>query len=88
MGLTSLRKLQLRTKYRILKQVVIVLGLFEYLGLGGGLYFAGARQFQESVAFFALMGISYYVSSNLSYKVLEYLIRLEGGKNAKNEEGC
>ena len=67
----------LRKKYRILKQVVIVLGLFEYLGLGGGLYFAGAARFQESVAFFALMGISYYISSNLSYKVLEYLVRLE-----------
>ena len=76
----NLPRLSLRLKYRILKEIVVLLGLLEFLGLGGGLFFAGAKEFSSSMAFFALMGISYYTSSKLHYKVLELLVRLESGK--------
>ncbi len=74
-------KMNLRTRYKVLKQIVIILGLLEYLGLGGGFYFAGKAQFQESLLFFVLMGVSYWVSSNLGYKVLEYLVKLQSKEN-------
>jgi hypothetical protein len=64
-------------RYRILKEIVILLGLFEYLGLGGSLYFLGAERFQETLWFLLLMGISYYISSKLGYRVSEILVQLQ-----------
>jgi hypothetical protein len=43
-------------KYLILKEVVTLMGLFEYLGLGGGLFFAGAGRGEVSVIFFIKNG--------------------------------
>lgn len=65
-----------QVKYKILREVVVILGLLEYLAFGLGALFIGAREWINSVIFFCLMGISYYISSKLSYKVLELLVKL------------
>ncbi len=67
---------RLKTKYLILREVVIWLGLFEYIGLGGGLFFAGRGEAQPSAVLFLLMGLSFYISTKLAYYVQELLIRL------------
>jgi hypothetical protein len=61
----------------VLKEIVTWMGLFEYLGLGGGLFFAGADDIPKSVAFFILMGVSYYISTKLAYATSERMIRLQ-----------
>ena len=64
-------------KYLILKEIVTLMGLFEYLGLGGGLFFAGAHETTKSVLLFILMGISYYTSTKLAYAVNERMIKIQ-----------
>ena len=69
-------KINLRARYLILREIVVLLGLWEWMALGLGAYYIGAREFQNSVLFFILMGVSYYTSTKLSYKVFELLVKL------------
>ena len=69
-------RLSLRNRYRILREVVIWLGLFEYLGLGGGFMFLGREDYLQSGGFFALLAVSSYISAKLSWVASEMLIRL------------
>ncbi len=73
-------RLGIRKKYLILREIVMWLGLFEYLGLGGGLYFLGSGDYQQSAVFSVLLAISYYISSRLSWYVNELLIRMATSK--------
>jgi hypothetical protein len=69
--------MSLHRKYLVCREVVILLGMFEYVSLGLGVYSTGARDYTGSVVWFILMVVSYYISSKLGYKVLEWLVRLE-----------
>lgn len=64
-------------KYIVLKEIVVLMGLCEYLGLGGGFFFIGAGRYQESAIFFTLLGVSYYISAKLGWRVNEMLVRLQ-----------
>ena len=68
-------------KYNLLKELVTWMGLYEWMALGLGSYFIGAKAFTASLAFFISMGISYYLSTKLGYKVLEMLVELNGTKS-------
>lgn len=68
----------LRVKYKVLKEIVTLMGLWEWMAFGLGAYFIGAKEFQSSLIFFVLMGISYYISTKLGYTVLELLVKLQG----------
>ena len=72
--------MSLRVKYLVLREITILLGLYEWMAWGFGAYFLGAKEFTSSLAFYISMGISYYISTKLSYKVLELLIRLENSR--------
>jgi hypothetical protein len=67
---------EIRT-YLIMKEIVTLMGLFEYLGLGGGLFYAGKGDTKASIAFFILMGASYYISTKLAYAVSERMIKIQ-----------
>ena len=64
-------------KYLILREIVIILGLLEFLGLGCGIFFLATKDYQSSVAFFVMMGVSYYTSTHLWYRVMELMLRIE-----------
>ena len=63
-------------RYHLLKEVVTLMGLFEYLGLGGAMYSLGARDFRQSLIFGIVLGVSYYVSTKLQYRVNEMMIEM------------
>ena len=69
----------LRVKYLVLKEIVTLLGLFEFISLGLGAFSIGEKDWSMSVLFFCLMGASYYASTKLNYRVLEMLVRLNNG---------
>jgi hypothetical protein len=69
--------MSLHRKYVICREIVILLGMFEYISLGLGIYNTGAKDYTVSVVWFCLMVLSYYISSKLGYKVLEWLVRME-----------
>ena len=75
----SLLKLSLRAKYRLLRETVIILGLLEYIAMAIGVYYIGAQDFTSSLCYFVGMAISYYVSTKLSYAVMEMLVKLNSG---------
>ena len=66
----------LRRRYLILREIVIALGLFEWVGLSGGFYFLGREDSAASGVFFAVLAVSYYISYKLAYTVQELLIQL------------
>lgn len=74
-------RLSLRKRYLLLRELVIWLTLFEWIGGGGFLYSLGARDMEQSVVFFILLAISFYSSSKLSYLTSEYLIRMATEKH-------
>jgi len=65
-----------RKKYLILREIVVWLGEWELIAFGLGAFYLGAKGFQNSVAFFILMCVSYYISTKLGYKVLEFIVKL------------
>ena len=69
-------RLSLRRRYQILREIVIWLGLFEYLGLGGGFLFLGAGDYLQSGAFFGLLAVSSYISSKLGWLTSELMVRM------------
>jgi membrane protein DedA with SNARE-associated domain len=71
--------MSLRTKYRLLKELVILMGLADYCLLFGGGYLAGMGSVYSLMAFIAL-AVNYYLSSKLGYVVLEMLVRLQNGE--------
>jgi hypothetical protein len=73
--------LTLQTKCNVLKEIVTLLGLFEYLAAIACVYMAGAKEYQGSLVFLVLMGISYYASTKLNYKVVQLIFRIENERN-------
>jgi len=81
-------KRNLRVRYHILKTIVELLGLLEYLAMGYGLisfYTKDSRSWQLAII---ILAISYLTSYELGYYVnrLQIRIELERGKaNAKRK---
>lgn len=58
------------------------MGLFEFLGLGGGLWSLAKGNARDSIVYFAMMASSYYVSTKLGYYVSEQMIRIFSRREA------
>jgi hypothetical protein len=71
------RRVSLRAKYHLFKELTNFLDVLEYLLLGGGLVFAVNQDLQSSIALFALMGIVRWGNSELNQFVNQLQIRLE-----------
>ena len=54
-------------RFRLCREVSIILGLTELGGLGGGFLYLGRAEDSVSAAFFALMICSSYINSRLSW---------------------
>lgn len=78
-------KMNLRIKCAILKRVVIFLDLFVWLLGIIGVFFIGAKEINNSLLFFLISGVCYYISYELGYLVQHMIIRLElnGKENAE-----
>ncbi len=76
---TNLLRASTRKKYLILREVVLLLQLLEFIGLGGGLYFLGKEAAQESAVLFVLLVVSSYSSSKLGWLCQELQIRMATG---------
>ena len=68
--------MSLLTKYRILQEVVRLLGLGEYIAFGSGLFFLGAKEMDITWLFLGLMVTLYYIRDRLEYKVMELMLKL------------
>ena len=68
--------LQLKTKFRLLREIGIFLDMMVYFGLGGGLYSALQDEPIRAMLFATLMGVSFYVSSRLGWKIQELQIKM------------
>ena len=65
----------LKTKFRLLREIGIFLDMMVYFGLGGGLYSDIQDEPIRAMLFATLMGVSFYVSSRLGWKVQELQIK-------------
>jgi hypothetical protein len=79
-SLLRVPSLSIRKKYLLLREIVIILSLLEWIGGGGFLYSLGAEEGFQSVVFFILLAISFYSSSKLAYLTSELLIRMATGE--------
>ena len=70
------RKLQLKTKFRLLREIGIFLDMMVYFGLGGGIYSAIQDEPIRAMLFATLLGASFYTSSRLGWKVQELQIKM------------
>ena len=76
MRINPRRPIQLKTKFRLLREIGIFLDMMVYFGLGGGLYSAMRNEPIGAMLFATLMGVSFYVSSRLGWKVQELQIKM------------
>ncbi len=65
----------LARKYLLLRELVVLLSLFEYIGLPIGTFFIGREDYQTSGVFIGLTALSFYTSSKLGWYTQELLIR-------------
>ena len=77
--------MSLHLKCAILKRVVYLLGLYEWMALPIGTYFIGKAEIGTSLWFFLSSAISYIISYELGYIVSHMIIRQE--LNRKDKEG-
>ena len=68
--------LKLKTKFRLLREIGIFLDMMVYFGLGGGIYSAIQDESIKAMLFATLMGVSFYTSSRLGWKVQELQIKM------------
>jgi len=73
------RHICIATRYRLLKELVIFMGLLDYCLLFGGGYLAGMGS-GYSLLLFIVLAVNYYLSAKLGYLVLELLIRIQNGE--------
>ena len=67
----------LRVKYHLLKELTNLLDILEFLILGGGFYFLGAHQLENSLILFLILSVMRWADLELNYYVNRLLIRLE-----------
>ena len=67
------------TRYRLLKEAVIFMGLLDYCLLFGGGYLVGIRSVWSLLLFIGL-AVNYYSSAKLGYVVLELLVKINNGE--------
>lgn len=70
-------KISSKTKYKIFKEVTIWQGLLDFVLWPTAGYFTGKGWVTLSLLTFLLLGINFYTSSKLSYKVLEMLVKIQ-----------
>jgi len=73
------RHICIATRYRLLKEAVILMGLLDYCLLFGGGFLAGMGSGYSLLVFIVLI-VNYYASSKLGYVVLELLVRMQTGE--------
>ncbi len=76
----------LKYRYLIVREMVIFLGIGEYILLFLGTFSAGEQDYTNSLLYYILMSISYYISTKLSWKLSEWVIRLELQKQVRSKE--
>jgi hypothetical protein len=77
----------LRRRYIILREIVTLMGLVEYLGLGAGISSAIMENSLGIYISALILGTSYYISTKLAYRVSELMIQLQlRGTNAPVRE--
>jgi len=69
----------LRTKYRLLKELVIFMGMADYCLLFWWGFLTGQGS-EYALWLFGVLMANYYLSSKLGYIVLEMLVRLQNGE--------
>jgi hypothetical protein len=73
------RHICIATRYRLLKEAVILMGLLDYCLLFGGGFLAGMGS-GYSLLVFIVLAVNYYCSSKLGYVVLELLVKMQTGE--------
>ncbi len=69
--------MSLRVKCAILKRIVILLSAYEMVALALGSYSVGAKEFPNSVIYFASTIVSFVISYEISYIVSAMIVRIE-----------
>ncbi len=69
--------MSLRVRYVILREIVTLMGVLEFIALPLGTYLLGAQRVESSVAILTATAVSWYISTKLSYRVHEMLVELQ-----------
>ncbi len=71
-----MKGMSLRVKFKLAREIGIFLDMMVYFGLGGGIYSAIQDEKIRVILFGILMGVSFYISARLGWKVQELQIRM------------